>query len=303
MKNYLILFAGIVGAGSSVFFIKGSLLAPLSLSAARLLIAALLLTPFMLHALHRRGRKLHRGDLKIAIPGAIALVAHYATWFFGVRETTASLSTLIVNLSPVMMPFLVYFMMGQRITRGEIVGSVVATLGVVLLAFSKDETGVNTTLGIVVCLVSMFLCVLYLAFGRRLGRGTNLFLYIVPLYWVAGVISLLLAIALREPLPELTTQQVLLAIGAAVVPTVIGHTALNHAMMHLPSQVVSIANLGQFLVVVAAILIWPSLGERPTWHLVPPASLVLGGAFIVIRFAPPAVAKRIETAATEPPGT
>lgn len=303
MKNYLILLAGLVGAASSVFFIKASTFAPASLSAARLLIAALVLTPFMIHAARARGRALQWPDLKLAIPGAVALAVHYATWFVGVRETTASLSTLIVNLNPVLMPFLIYFMMGERLSRGEIVGSIIATAGVVLLALTKDETGTNTTRGVVFCLVSIFLCVLYLACGRRLGRGTNLFLYIVPLYWIAGLISLALAIGLGEPAPPMTMAQILIAIGAAIVPTVIGHTALNHAMIHLPSQVVSISNLGQFLVVVIAILIFPSLGEAPTWHLIPPAILVLGGSYIVIRYATPTVKKTIDRASTEPAGT
>lgn len=303
MKNYLILLAGIVGAASSVFFIKGSTLAPASLSAARLLIAAAIMTPFMLRAASARGRAMGWPDLKLAIPGAIALAIHYATWFVGVRETTASLSTLIVNLSPVLMPFVVYFMMGERITRGEIVGSVIATAGVVLLAMTKDDTGTNTMRGIIVCLISIVLCVLYLAWGRRYGRGTNIFLYIVPLYWMAGFISLLLAIALREGAPPTSWEQILIALGAAVVPTVIGHTALNHAMIHLPSQVVSIANLGQFLVVVVLILLFPSLGEKPTWHLLPPAILVLSGSYIVIRYATPQVKRTIEKAAAEPAGT
>ncbi len=303
MKNYLILLAGIVGAASSVFFIKGSLLAPASLSAARLLIAAAVLTPVMLLAAKKRGRAPGWIDLKLALPGAVALAIHYVSWFIGVRETTAALSTLIGNLNPVLMPFLVYFMLKERITRGEIVGSLIATAGVAWLALTKDDSGVNTPRGIVICLGSILFCVLYLAWGRRYGRGTNIFLYIVPLYWVAGLISLGLAFGLHEALPPITQNQILIAIGAAVVPTVIGHTAMNHGMMHLPSQVVSISNLGQFLVVVLAILIWPSLGEKPTWHLVPPAILVLSGSFIVIRYATPQVQRAIEKASVEPAGT
>jgi drug/metabolite transporter (DMT)-like permease len=173
----------------------------------------------------------------------------------------------------------------------------------VLLALTKDDTGTNTTLGIVVCLISIVLCVLYLAWGRRYGRGTSIFLYIVPLYWMAGLISLGLAFGLHDGPPPTNWEQILIAIGAAIVPTVIGHTALNHAMIHLPSQVVSIANLGQFLVVVIAILLFPSLGEKPTWHLLPPAMLVLSGSYIVIRYATPQVQRTIEKATAEPAGT
>lgn len=303
MKNYLILLIGILAAGASVFFIKASLLAPASLSAVRLLVSTLVLSPLMVRGLQVRGKGLGWTDFKLALPGAVALTIHYATWFVGVRETTAALSTLIASMNPVMMPFLVYFMLKERITIGEIVGSVIAMAGVVLLALTKDNTGTNTTGGIIICIVSIFFACLYLAWGRRYGRGTNLFVYIVPLYFVAGLLSLGLAFGLREGGPPTSWQQILIAIGAAVVPTVIGHTALNHAMMNLPSQVVSIANLGQFFAVVLTILLFPSLGEKPNWSLIPPAVLVLGGALIVIRYATPAVKQSIDNASTEPAGT
>jgi drug/metabolite transporter (DMT)-like permease len=135
--------------------------------------------------------------------------------------------------------------------------------------------------GIAVCCGSVFLCVGYLVAGRRLGRGIGFFNYLVPMYALSGLISVGLAVTLRETLPPITPAEIGWAIGAAVVPTVIGHSAMNWCMMHMPPQTVATASLGQFIFV--AILAIPFLGEWPVLALLPASVLVVAGALIVIR--------------------
>lgn len=301
LKSYLILIAGVIGVASSVFFIKSSRLEPATLSAVRLIGSAAILTPFALLQLRRAGLKPSWRSIAVAAPAALPLVLHYLTWFGGVRHTSAAMSTLIVNLTPVFMPFLVWALLRERINRGEMLGSIVAIAGIVVLTLGKDTSGQNTSAGILLCIGSIGLCSLYLAIGRKYARGRGLLAYVVPLYWIAGVLSLVAAIALRETLPPITRFEIAVAFGAIIFPTVIGHTALNYAMIHLPSQVVSISSLGQFVVV--AILAVPIYGEYPGIELLLPSVLVLGGSLIVIRAATPKVRQTIEAATIEPAGT
>jgi drug/metabolite transporter (DMT)-like permease len=301
LKNYLVLLAGVFGAASSVFFIKASRLEPATLSAVRLLAAAAILSPFALIQLRRAGIAPSWRGVAVVLPAALPLAVHYLTWFRGVRLTSAAMSTLIVNLTPVFMPFLVWGLLRERINRGELIGSLVAIAGVVVLTLGKDRSGQTTTAGILICIGSIGLCTLYLALGRKYARGRSLLAYIVPLYCVAGLVGLAGAFALHEPLPPITLREIAVALGAVIFPTVIGHTALNYAMVHLPSQVVSCSSLGQFVFV--AILAMPIYGEYPTWNLLLPAVLVLGGSLIVIRAATPKVRQSIEVATIEPAGT
>lgn len=300
-KHYFVLLAGVIGAASSVFFIKGSHLEPATLAAVRLLASALILSPIAFVQLRRAGLKPSWRGVTVALPAALPLAAHYLTWFYGVRQTSAAMSTLLVNMTPVFMPFLVWGLLRERINRGELIGSLIAIAGVVVLTLSKDGSGQTTTVGVLVCIFSIGLCTLYLALGRKYARGRGLLAYVVPLYSVAGTISLIAAFALREKLPPLTVHEIAIALGAVIVPTVIGHTALNYAMVHLPSQVVSCSSLGQFVIV--ALLAIPIYGEYPGLNLLLPAVLVLGGSLIVIRAATPRVRQTIEVAAIEPAGT
>jgi drug/metabolite transporter (DMT)-like permease len=301
LKPYLVLLAGMLGSASSVFFIKFSGLAPASLAAARLLLSALLISPFAALAIRGRGRPFGWDDVRVTLPAAGLLAIHYTTWFVGVRETAAVLSTLIVNLIPVLMPFLVWFLLRERITRGELLGSIVSLAGVAWLALGKQDERVTTPRGIAFCCVSIAFCAGYLAMGRRFGRGRSIVVYIVPLYAIAGTLCAIYALAVREPLPPINLREATIVLCAVIFPTVIGHTATNYAMVHLPSQVVSMSNpLQAALIAVAAI---PILGEYPTPSLIIPALLVVAGVVIVVRFAPRRVQKEIERAATEPPGT
>ena len=301
MRNYLILLAGLLGSASSVFFIKDSLLGPATLAGARTILAAALLSPLAIAAIRRRGRGVGWDDLLATLPGAALLSVHYVTWFIGVRSTSAALSTLIVNLVPILMPFLIYLLLRERLTRGEVAGSAVAMVGVAILSVTKDGSGQSTGRGVAYCVFSICLCAGYLAMGRRFGRGRNIFAYIVPLYLVAGVLCTAMAVGRREALPVMTTSQILILLGAVIFPTVIGHTAMNHAMAHLPSQVVSISNLAQFAFV--AVLAVPLRGEYPSLTLALPATLVLAGALIVIKTAPTTMQRTLDRAAAQPGAT
>jgi drug/metabolite transporter (DMT)-like permease len=284
VKAYLILTLGIVGAASSVFFIKKSGLQPASLAASRLLLCVLVLAPMFFIELRRRGGVMSGRQLLCVLPGAVLLTTHFVTWFYGVRQTSASLSTLMVNLSPVVTPIFMWILFRDRLTRGEIIGSLIAMSGVFVLASFAEGDGISTLSGVLWCCGSMVLCVGYLVAGRRLGRGMGFFTYMVPMYLVAGLLSTGVAVMLGETLPPLNRHEVMMAFGAAIFPTVIGHTALNWSMMHLRTQTVSIANLGQFVFV--AILAIPILHELPPPVLAPASVLIVGGAVMVIRSAP-----------------
>ena len=94
------LVLGVVACSTSVLFIKESTLDPVLLSALRLWVAALVLTPLYLRARPRHPRiSVHRS----LWPGLL-LAVHFMTWIAGARLTPAVNSTLLVNLVPLATP-------------------------------------------------------------------------------------------------------------------------------------------------------------------------------------------------------
>jgi len=284
----LLLVVGVYAGSTAVIMIKACQVHPMLLAAYRQLIAAAALSPLFLRDLLRhRGRYGWREVRRTVVPG-LMLGAHFITWIIGARLTWAANSSLIVNMVPIVMPFLLYVLIRERLTRGEWAGTAVAMAGVLLLGATDFRVSAAHFAGDAICLGSMFLFAIYLALGRRNRDFATIWLYLVPLYTFGGLACLLLAVTQVRPGP-LTFRDGLLVTGLGVVPTVIGHSVLNHAMKHLRGQLVSLVNLGQF--VFAGVMGFFLLGELPQVGFYPACVMVVGGAVLALRSPP----RRIES--------
>ena len=207
------------------------------------------------------------------------LAFHFITWTQGAQWTHAANATLIVCMVPVVMPFLLYFTIGERITKAEILGTLMALSGAIWLTASDFWVSRQTLLGDITCFVSMLLFSFYLVQARS-NEFPNIWLSLVPLYAGAGAICLLVALPLARPLALPPAREFLIAIGLAVIPTILGHSMLNNAMRHLRDQIVSVVNLFQFLFAGALAYFLYDEAPRPVFYAA--GALVVGGAIVVI---------------------
>ena len=67
------------------------------------------------------------------MPSALVLAIHFTSWKAGARFIIAANASLIVNLAPLAMPFLLSFLAHDRVTRRELGGTLVALFGVLVL--------------------------------------------------------------------------------------------------------------------------------------------------------------------------
>lgn len=282
--RYLILLFGVFCCSTAVIWIKLTTVDPTLLAACRLLGASLFLSPLFFRARSQHAGAFTRQHLKrCLLPGAL-LALHFITWIIGARLTWAANSTLVVNVIPVVMPFLMYLSVGERITRGELIGTLVAISGVFVLGWESYRLDKDLLVGDAICAASMMLFAVYLTFSRKNKDFVNLWLYVVPVYAVGGIVCLLalpFTGSLSEPIP---TRQWLFVLGLTLVPTVLGHSLLNWGMQRLRGQLVAILNLAQFMS--AGILGAIILKEVPGTLFVLAASLVVAGAVTAILTQP-----------------
>ena len=164
------LLGGVFACSTAALFIKTSAVHPAVLSAWRLLIAAAVLSPLFLRAWRRQPESLGWTDLRRSLIPGVLLALHFISWAAGARMTPVANATLIVNMVPVAMPFFLFFLLREKINRGEIAGTVLALAGVTVLAWSDYRFEPENLPGDAVCFASMLLFGLYLAYGR-LNRG------------------------------------------------------------------------------------------------------------------------------------
>jgi drug/metabolite transporter (DMT)-like permease len=215
------------------------------------------------------------------------LAVHLMSWIVGARMTPTANASLIVNLLPLAMPFFLYWLIGESLTRRERVATVVALAGVAVLTTGDLNLSATYFAGDLVCLGSMLFYALYLALGRRNRTFPTVWLYLVPLYAVGALVSMAVALIFVNPLQPYPPREIALVLGLGLVPTVLGHSLLNRSMQHFRGQLVTLVNMSQF--VFAGVMAYFLFGEVPAITFFVASGLVIASVWIVIvnyRFKP-----------------
>jgi drug/metabolite transporter (DMT)-like permease len=206
-----------------------------------------LLTPIFLRDWRRHAAVFTRRDLRRALLPGIVLGLHFISWNIGARRTTAANASLIVNLVPLAMPFLLALMLKEQLNRLELVATFISLCGLAILGISDFNTNAEYLVGDAVCFGSMLLFASYLALARVNRHLPSVWLYVVPLYFTAGVFCLVTAFIVAQPVRSYSATDLLMVLGLGLIPTIMGHSILNYSLKHLRGQVVSIVNMFQFV--------------------------------------------------------
>ena len=286
MKFYFILLIiGVFASSTSFVYIRESTEAPVMLAAYRLLLTCLLISPIFVRD-YRRYHKDELGKLfRSAIGPGFVLGIHFITWVIGARMTTGANATLIVTLVPLAMPFFMVFMYQERITRNEVMATALALLGMVILAFGDFNISMEYLAGDLVCLVSMILFAYYLALAKDSARYESIWLYVFPMYLLAGIFCFILALFFSSPVHVYSPYEGLMILLLAVVPTIGGHTILNFSMQKFRGQTVSIINMSQFIF--AGIVAYFIYTEIPTREFYIASLLFLLSIWLVMKSKTP----------------
>lgn len=291
-----LLVFGVFCGSTAVIFIKESTVDPFLLAGYRQLVAAAILLPLFLRDFRRHRAWITPRQMARCIPPGLLLGGHFITWIIGARMTPAVNSSLIVNMIPVAMPFLLFLMVREKLNLGEIAGTALAVVGLAVLGVTDVNLSAEFFHGDAICFGSMLMVAWYMALARRNRDFPSLWLYIVPLYATGGVFctlcgltrvdfsaadsgrALLAALSLVEP------RELVIILALGIVPTVMGHSISNYSMKHIRGQVVSL--IGQCMFVLSGVLAFFQLGEVPGRSFYVAAALVVGGAVVALRAQP-----------------
>ncbi|HUG09771.1 MAG TPA: DMT family transporter, partial [Opitutaceae bacterium] len=275
----------ILAMSTSVIWIKAGTTHPFVVAALRLLIACVLLTPIFLRDRARHRELFTAEHLRRTLLPAAVLAAHFLSWTAGARMTGSAQASLIVNMVPVAVPFLLFYVTGERINRLEIAGTALAISGVLVLTLRDAIAGSGLTgVGNLVCFASMLMFALYITLGRRNRDFPTVWLYVVPVYFTAGIICLVVSLPWIGSFDAGSGREWIMIAGLAVVPTILGHSLLNNAVRHLRGQLVSLCTVGQF--VFAGAMGWIFFRESPAPLFYAASALVVAGIVIVVLNTP-----------------
>lgn len=164
--------------------------------------------------------------------------------------------------------------------RRTILGIGICLAGSMLVAYGNWRIGTSPLFGGLLALFGALTMAGYLLIGRRLRQKLGLISYTCLVYSSAGLLLLLVTLALSCPLSgySITTYMMLLLL--ALVPQLLGHSSLNWSLRFVSATGVTIAILGE--PIGATLWAWLILGEAPSLTESLGGTLILAGIFVAL---------------------
>ena len=275
---------GIAAVSSASIFIRfAQREAPsLVIAAARLTLSSLILVPLALTRYRHEYRRLTSRDAWLAVFSGVFLALHFATWISSLEYTTVASSTVLVSTSPLFVAITAWLFLREKIGPAVIAGLVVALAGSAVIGLSDRSGGMrNALLGDLLAFAGAVTVAGYLLIGRRLRAKLSLIPYIAVVYGTAAVVMLAMVLVTRERVVGYSPTTYLWFLLLALVPQLLGHSAFNWALAHLPATFVAVATLGE--PIGSTILAYIILGEMPTPIKIVGAVLILAGIVVAAK--------------------
>lgn len=281
--RYVFLVLAIVATSVSGFLVRESDLNPVMLASYRMLIAAIFLMPIFLRLLRKHPEISLTKLIWGVAPPALLLAAELTVWNTAVEQTRLANAALLINMMPLAMPAVLWFLYRERINRREVIATVIAVAGLVLLVSSDLVVSPSFLVGDGLALLAMVMLTIYLSMSRRLAHLPSIWLYVVPMYTFGGLVLLAIGLATADQYTPATTDAWLAVLGLGLLPTVVGHSMLNWCMQRMRGQIVALVNM--LHPVFAGVIGFVAFSESPTALFVV-AGLILSFAVLIVVLGP-----------------
>ena len=282
-----VLALAVLAASFSSIFIRfaQSEATSLVISAYRLAIAALLVSPILLFRHKEELRTLPRNERRLSLLAGLFLAIHLFTWVTSLEYTSVASSVVLVQTAPLMVAALSPLLLGESISRYLLIGLLIAMVGSLIVGIS-DACGVEGCLqlneilqgtairGDLLALAGAAAGAGYLIVGRRVRQTVSLFPYIGIAYGTAAIALTIASLFQGAPLFGFEPTTYLWLFLLAIFPQLIAHTSYNWALGYVAAAMVALVLLAE--PVASGVLALVFLDETPT------TLRLVGGALILI---------------------
>lgn len=210
-----------------------------------------------------RGRPMSWQKFKRALPGGVGLALDVAFFFSAIKLTAVANATVIVALQPIVMLYLSTKMLGEKVSKAQVLWSGVAIVGVVVLLFGSAGLPEANWRGDLLAAGAIFAWTAYMYFSKSTQDVLD------PVEYTAA--TGLIAAAFNTPLIFLFGQTVelpstsdlgylaLMVFGSGLA----AHLLMNWSLTRIPVWVGSVMSL--LIPAGATVMAWLFLGESITF--------------------------------------
>lgn len=276
--THAVLAIGVVSVSCAAVLIREANAPALVIAAYRMGLAAMPAGALALAT----GRERASQDSPWALPllAGTFLALHFGFWIASLQQTSVITSVVLVTTSPVFVALASPFVLGERVATATWAGIGIAIVGAALMAADDVGEGLGTVLGDLYALLGAIFAAGYLMIGRRARPRLSWVRYVGVVYPVAAVLLVVSVVVAGEPFTGYSTKTFVMLGLLALVPQLVGHTAINWALAYVPAAMVAVAILGE--PVGATALAALVLREMPSAFEIAGALLVLAGVYVVL---------------------
>jgi drug/metabolite transporter (DMT)-like permease len=270
---------GVLAVGAAAIFIRLADAPALGIAFWRCALGVLALLPL---AALRREKVPEGRDLGTGAVAGIALGAHFGTWIASLDYTSVAASVVLVSTTPIFVAVAAYLLFGERTSVVSFVGIALAIAGTTAIAGGGPGSDTAALLGNVLALAGAVAMAVYVLIGRSLRTGgVGALPYSIVGYSAAALALLPVALLSGVQLWGYSATTWFWLFVVTLGPQLLGHTVLNWALEYVRASIVSGAILAE--PVIAALLAWLILSERPALATLLGGLVVLAGLYLLLR--------------------
>ena len=279
--DYAVLAIGILAVSTAAILIREAQAPSLVIAAYRLVLASI---PMLAFTAYRRESLLPgRGERAVlTLVAGVALALHFGFWIESVKQTSIVTSVVLVCTAPLFVALASGPLLGERPSRAVWYGLAVTAIGTLVMVGEDIGEGSDTVRGDLYALLGAVFTAVFLLVGRRLlSTGGRWLPYSTATYTIAAAILATAVIVNGDPVTGFSDETYLYLVLLALVPQIIGHSALNRSLGYVPAFGVALAVQGE--PIGSAALAATLLGEIPTVFELTGGALVLVGLYVGLR--------------------
>ncbi|HCU8828497.1 DMT family transporter [Staphylococcus aureus] len=231
-----------------------------SLSAFRLILATIILLPFVII------KKLPTPELRdipvIFILGFCGFVIYHTALNFGETLISAGISGILVSTTPIFSNALAYIFLKERFSKWNWLSSLVAFIGISIISISKDDYTTINVLGVFIILLASFSESLYFTFQKKYIEKYGFIAFTLYTIMASSPFMLIFIPEIINDIHGATFTSIVSVLYLAIFPTIIPYVLLAYIVK---SVGVSDATMSLYLTpIVSLLLSYLLLDELPT---------------------------------------
>ncbi len=275
----LVIVVGVAAISlAALFFRLAAPTHPLTSAAIRLLVASVLLSPFVVRG--ALGDRIDLRFLQYACLGGLFYAIHFGTWVWSLQLTTVAASVTLVTATPLLLAVWGTIRGVDRPSGQLWTALALAMAGVMTIGGVDMGESTAAFIGDGLAFAGAAAMAGYMLTVRRLG-AIDVFAFTGIATFVGGLVLTTIALVTGIGVAPASWPAFGFLVLSALIPQLVGHSALTWALRHATPTTVGIATLGE--PVGATLLAWAFLDEVPAAVTLVGCTLTLTAVALAIR--------------------